>query len=103
MSLVTSFDKFNVNEEEIETPTPAPAEDPLAEPAASEEVKAEEPAAEEAPAEEEAAMYNYLLTAIKGRLQITKGKVPPKWKLLANNHNLPEEDEVGAEEVGADS
>jgi hypothetical protein len=52
MSLVTSFDKFNVNEEEIETPTPAPAEDPMAEPAASEEVKVEEPAAEEAPTEE---------------------------------------------------
>lgn len=69
MSIVTNFDKFNVNEEEAETPVspetpvapetpatpveePAPAEDaPVAEPAVEEapkeEVKADEPQAEE--------------------------------------------------------
>ncbi len=57
MSIVTKFDSFNVNEEEVETPTPAPAEDPAAEPAASgetpaEEPKVEEPKTDEAPAEE---------------------------------------------------
>jgi hypothetical protein len=53
MSLVTSFDKFNVSEEEIETPAPAPAEDPAAEPTAvPAETPAEEPKAEEVPTEE---------------------------------------------------
>mgnify|MGYP000061529716 CR=1 FL=1 len=58
MSIVTNFDKFNVNEEDKEVPAPAPAEDPAAEPAAApeetsaEETPAEEPKAEEAPKEE---------------------------------------------------
>jgi hypothetical protein len=55
MSIVTKFDKFNVNEEEAETPaTETPAEN-TAEPAPAEETpNTEEPAApvEEAPAEE---------------------------------------------------
>ena len=57
MSIVTNFDKFNVNEEdtEVPTPAPAPAEDPAAEPSAApveEPVPAEEPKTEEAPKEE---------------------------------------------------
>jgi hypothetical protein len=27
-------------------------------------------------------MYNYLLLTIKDRLRLTKGRVPPRWKLL---------------------
>lgn len=63
MSLVTSFDKFNVNEEEIENPevpAQAPAEDPTAEPAAAEAAPTEEPAApkEEVKADEPQAEEN---------------------------------------------
>ena len=55
MSIVTNFDKFNVNEEEVDpTAAPAPEESPAPTetPTPAEEPVAEEPAAEEAPKEE---------------------------------------------------
>lgn len=52
MSIVTSFDTFNVNEEENETPA-VPATETPAEPATpTEDAPAEEPVTDEAPAEE---------------------------------------------------